>query len=715
MSQTIRARAAFALILATSTALGTVPALAASEHYAVITGGKVVGHLDVESTDGGKSGGAKTGKAVTIDFDIKNNGRGPTMKEALTLGADGLPTTWAIDGATTFGSKVAERFAVKGGKASWSDSGGKGTATIKAPTLYVTQNGSPWEVGLQVRALLAAPGQTLPALPGGALRLTKGDVLSVKGDGGPLEVTAYAISGTNYAPAYALIDKDGALFAQIDPSMVVVRKGYEAEEERLRALAADLQSRRYADLQTRYAHSYGAPVRITNVRLFDPVAKALTGPVQVVVNGQQIAAVEPAGSPASPGEVTIDGAGGTLVPGMADMHGHIGQDDALLNVLAGVTTVRDMGNDNAVLDDLIARIDKGVITGPRVVRSGFIEGKSPFNANNGFVVDSEAKAVEAVRWYAARGYWQVKIYNSMNPAWVPAVVAEAHKLGLRVAGHVPAFTNADAMIAAGYDEMTHINQVALGWVIKQGEDTRTLFRLYGLKRLATLDLASAPVQSTIATMAQKHIAIDPTLNIHENLLLNRDGTVAPGAVDYVDNLPVAEQRSKRQQWIDTSAPGDDAAYRAAYAKLIAITKQMHDAGVFIVPGTDTGGSFTYHRELELYQQAGFTAAEILARATYDVQRYMGQDQTLGSIAKGKLADFFLIPGDPVKDLKAIKTIRMVVKGGTVYYPSEVYPELGVKPFTTAPAVTQPAAPAKQAAADGNDTAHRHGAAELLGL
>ena len=101
------------------------------------------------------------------------------------------------------------------------------------------------------------------------------------------------------------------------------------------------------------------------------------------------------------------------------------------------------------------------------------------------------------------------------------------------------------------------------------------------------------------------------------------------------------------------------------AILVAVLRRMHDAGVFLVPGTDTGGSFTYHRELELYQQFGMTPGEILARATLDVQRYMGRDQQLGSIAKGKLADFFLIPGDPLKDLKAIKTISMVVKDGAV--------------------------------------------------
>ena len=88
-----------------------------------------------------------------------------------------------------------------------------------------------------------------------------------------------------------------------------------------------------------------------------------------------------------------------------------------------------------------------------------------------------------------------------------------------------------------------------------------------------------------------------------------------------------------------------------------------------------------------------TPPEILKRATYDCARYTGQDQTMGSIEKGKLADFFLVPGDPTKDLKAIKTIRMVVKDGTFYYPTEVYPKFGIEPFATAPAVTLPAAAA----------------------
>lgn len=640
----------------------------------MIFGGKNVGHLNVDSK----------GNSSVIDFDYKNNGRGPTMAETLTVDAAGLPTAWTVKGTTTFGSKVDERFATTGGKATWTDSTGSGGAAVKAPSLYVAQNGSAWALGLYARALMQDADGSMPALPGGTVRLKKGETLSVTGAGGPVNVTRYTVSGLDLDPEDVLLDGDGNLFGYVTPNFAIVRAGYEGEQTRLRELAVKWSTDRFVAIQARAAHKPGAPLRIRNVRLFDPVSKSLTDLRSVVVNGREIAAVEPNDSPATPGEASMDGEGGTLVPGMFEMHGHFSQDSALLNLVAGITTVRDMGNDNAVLAGLVDRIEAGTIAGPRVIKGGFIEGKSPFSANNGFVVDSEAKAIDAVRWYASRGYWAIKIYNSMNPAFVPAMVKEAHRLGLKVMGHVPAFSSADAMLEAGYDEMTHINQFMLGWVLKPGEDTRQLLRLTALKRLPALDLNSAPVQHTIGMMVDGQKAIDPTLNIHEMLTQNRDGQVWPGSVDIYDHMPIGWQRGAKQAMIDVSAPGDDAAYRGAFDQIIKTVRMLHDRGVFIVFGTDTGGSFTYHRELELYQKAGFTPGEILARATLETAKYVGQGDRLGSIEKGKLADFFLIAGDPVKDLKAIKKIRMVVKDGTVYFPSEVYPDFGIKPFATAP-------------------------------
>ncbi len=654
--------------------------LADTFSYSYIFGEKKVGHLTA----------ATTADLTTVDYDVKNNGRGPTIAEKIKLDAAGRPIEWSINGSTTFGSKIAEHYSRKGAHSEWLDSTGKGQSA--SPGIYLAQSSSPWANGLYARALLKAPGMQLAALPGGAVRLEKGETVNVQGSGGPLAVTRYDLIGIDLEPEIILLDSANNLFADVDASSILVRAGYEGEEQRLRGMAAAWSSQRFVKIEHEVAHHYAGPIRIRNVRLFDPKTSSLTPAMSVLVQGKVIAAVEPNDSPSTAGETGIDGAGGTLIAGMYEMHAHMDESIALLNVIAGITSARDMGNDNAVLADLVQRIDSGTIGGPHIIRSGFIEGRSPFSANNGIVVDSQEKAVDAVRWYGARNFWQIKIYNSMNPAWVPAMAQEAHRLGMRVAGHVPAFSTADAMIEAGYDEITHINQFSLGWVIQPTEDTRTLFRLTALKRLPGLDLQSPKVQHTINLMVDRKIAIDPTLGVHEQLLERRDGKIPPGAVDYFDHMPIGWRRDNMKALADTSAPGDDQAYRQAFGKLIEVVRMLHERGVFIVFGTDTGGSFTYHRELELYQLAGMTPAEILKRATWDSARYVSQDQTLGSIEKGKLADFFLVPGDPIENLKAIKTISMVVKDGTVYFPSEVYPKFGIQPFVAAPKIAEAGAP-----------------------
>lgn len=652
-------------------------AAAATETYTVIVGGRNVGLLKADSN----------GASTTIDWDYKNNGRGPTIAETLTRGADGLPTAWSIKGATTFGGKVDERFELKDGTANWTDSTGSASAKVREPSLYIGQAASPWALGMYARALLKDGDRAMPGLPGGTIRLEKNETFTAKGDGGPVEVTAYSLSGIDLNPDYLLLDAQGNFFGTAGGRAVVVRKGYEGEDARLRALAEKLSSARYAAIQKATAHDYGAPVRIRNVRLFDPKTLKLTEPKSVLVFRHQIAAVEAADSPATPGEVTVDGAGGTLVPGIVEMHGHASEDDVILNLAAGITTIRDMGNDNDELLAIMDRIERGESAGSRVVPAGFIEGRSPFSSNNGFVAETQAQAVNAVRWYAARGYPAIKIYNSIKPEWVPAMVAEAHKLGMHVMGHVPAFATADDMMAAGYDELTHINQFVLGWILKPGEDTRNLLRLTALRRLPGLDLDSAPVKRTIDTMVAKKIAIDPTMVIHETFTQARDGQVPPSMAGFLDHMPVGRQRDGKRAWVDLSQPGDDAAYRGAFDKLVEVLKRLNDRGVMIVPGTDMGGGFLLHRELELYQKIGMTPAQILKRASFDMAQYLGHDQQLGSIEKGKLADFFLVPGDPTRDLTLLKRASMVVKDGTVYFPSEIYPHFGIKPFSTAPKVT----------------------------
>ncbi len=646
------------------------------ESFSVLLAGTLIGKLEVEH-DGGET---------RVDFEFRNNGRGPTIKEKLSLAENGLPSSWTIEGSTTFGNKVAEHFIHAGSKASWQDTTGTGSATLAEPRLYVAQEASPYAIWVYAKALLADEDHSMPVLPGGTLRIDTMQQLSLKGEAGDLSATAYALSGLSLNPTYFLLDDKQALVAIISPSFALIREGFEAEDERLRGLATEYSAQRFELIQEKVAHNFDNPVRIRNVRIFEPSTQELGEPVSVIVNGNKIEKITAADAPALAGETVIDGAGGTLVAGMYEMHGHVGQNRGLLNIAAGVTSVRDMGNNNKVLSGLIEKIKSGRLAGPRVTRSGFIEGKSPYSSNNGIMVSTQAEALDAVRAYSGGEYYQIKIYNSMNPEWVPAMIAEAHAQGLKVAGHVPAFSNANAMIAAGYDELTHINQVMLGWVLEEGEDTRTLLRLTALRRLPALEMDDPKIAVTIDAMVASNVAIDPTLAIHEALLRSRNGAVTPGSVDFIEHMPVGIQRSAKTAWADIATPEDDKAYWQAFDKIIETVKLMRDKGIMLLPGTDLGGSFYYHRELELYQLVGMTPAEILKWATYDMAAYLGQDEVLGSIEVGKYADFFLIPGDPTKDLKAIKTISMVVKDGTVYFPSEIYPELGIRPFVTAPSV-----------------------------
>ena len=163
--------------LCAAAALIAMPALAGSERFSVILGGKNVGHLNVDTA----------GSHSIIDYDYKDNGRGPTLKESVDVDAAGLPIAWTISGTTTFGSKVSESFKRSGRKASWVDPTGKGSATIKGAGLYVAQSGGPWATGLYARALMKQKDGAIAALPGGTLKLDKREALTIEGTEPPAE------------------------------------------------------------------------------------------------------------------------------------------------------------------------------------------------------------------------------------------------------------------------------------------------------------------------------------------------------------------------------------------------------------------------------------------------------------------------------------------------------------------------------------------------
>jgi imidazolonepropionase-like amidohydrolase len=651
---------------------------AATDEYSVISAKEKVGSL-IATVDGA---------SVDITYEVSNNGRGPKVREQLKMNDAGIPTQWSIKGKSLFGGAVDEQFTWQRGSAQWRAQDGKGSARMAQPKLYITNDGSPWSYGLYARMLLKAKDRTLDVAPSGSLRLEELHQTHV----GDVPVTAYAITGANLSPEILLLAADGSLFAKLDSREVLVRKGFESKVEQLQTLERSLRVARLKGMQQRLAHRFDAPIRIRNVRVYDPQAEQLSDVVSVVVFRNRISSVsvEPEGFQPPADEVMIDGNGGTLLAGLHDMHSHNSDESGLFYLAAGVTTVRDLGNDNALLLDLTQRIEQGELPGPRIVRAGLIEGRSSYSARIGRIPETLPEAIEIVRWYSDHGYRQMKIYNSFNPDWVAPVATEAHRLGMRVSGHVPAFMSPDRAIRDGYDEINHINQLVLGWLIGPQEDTRTTLRLTAMgERAAVLDLNSEKVRNTIALMKERKTALDTTMVILERLLASRAGEVQAGDAPYLDHMPIGYQRYRKRSFVDFKNHEEDEAYLLSVEKQLELMKTLYSEGIQMLPGTDDTTGFTVHRELELYQKAGIPAARVLRMATYDCEKYLGFEQSLGSIAAGKLADFILVPGDPTKNVSAVRQIRLVMKDGLIYFPSEIYEALGIKPFAEAAVLSGP--------------------------
>jgi len=246
------------------------------------------------------------------------------------------------------------------------------------------------------------------------------------------------------------------------------------------------------------------------------------------------------------------------------------------------------------------------------------------------------------------------------------------------------------VVRDGYDEVTHINQLLLGFIIDTDkEDTRTPFRFTALgERTGHLDLYGAPFQRMIRLMLEHGTAHDTTLAGLYGMLLARPGQLTPVSAPWVDHMPGPVQRGLSVAALDMK-PDQDGAYRASAQRLLEAVKLLHDSGIPILPGTDDFPGMMLHSELETWQRAGIAPAEILRIATLGCAKYFSLDQQLGTIQRGRRADLLLVPGDPTRDVGVIRQVRLVMKDGAVIFPDEVHTAMQIQPFATRPPVRLP--------------------------
>ena len=667
-------------------ALALLVAAAAAQadtlEYDVLYSGKLAGTQTTVAGDDGR---------VEVSYSYRDNGRGPDIEEVIRLTPDGIFASYRQRGKTTYGALLDEQFSIKAGRASWQSPSERGFKDVSAPAIYLPNDGSPETTAIIVRATQQAGG-SLPGLPGGELKSRRLAEARVSAAGQERRVALYALQGAGLEPDYVWLDEDGGrrLFASITVGgRHIVLTGFASVTPELENLQGAADAEFLRAIAQKQTQRLAEPILIRDVRVFDSETKSLGAASDVYVNGGRIAAIYPAGAPAQLPATVIEGNGRALLPGLFDMHSHEDSWNAGLQIAGGVTTSRDMGNDNDYLAGLMKDIASGDVIGPHIVPAGYIEGESPFSSRGGFVVNSVDEAQAAIDWYAQRGFRQVKLYNSMKPEWAAPVATYAHSRGLRVSGHVPAFSRAGRVIRDGYDELQHINQLMLNFISEPDTDSRTIvrFNLVGEKS-RTLDLDSQPVRDFIALLVERGTVIDATMGTFEGSYTQRPGDMDPSVAAIADHMPFATQRRWRSNSTDVSG-GKLEIYRASWQRMIEFLGRLHAAGVPLVAGTDSIAGFMLHRELELYVQAGVPPGEAIRIATENGARYAGVLSETGTVERGKRADLILVDGDPTTDISDIRRISYVLKEGVGYAPAALYEAFGIRRFAEPPQITQP--------------------------
>src|SRR6202140_1268712 len=650
-----------------------VPALpsdipSTAERYSFLMTGNPAGQKAVWAAPDG---------TLHIFFQFNDRGRGPKTTSVLKLDANGLPISEVITGNDYLKSPVNENYSLEAGTARWKNDDEQGEKKISASAFYSALNGEPAEIALLAHAALQYGGK-IALLPEGEARVQRMTELDVEAAGHKKHVALYAATGLDFSPTYFWAEAADKFFGTVDDWGTVIPEGWESSAPTLLAAQNKVKESRAADLAAKLAHHAPNGILFTHANVFDAESAKIIPDQEVFISGNRIVSFGPAPiwSERVPTFKPIDAPGKTLPPGLWDMHAHVSDNDGLLNLAGGVTTVRDLANDT---DSLLARrqrIIDGKEIGTRIVLAGIIDGRGPFQGPTKVLVSTEAEARAAVDNYKRLGYVQIKIYSSVKPELVPAIIEEAHKNGLRVSGHIPAEMTAAQCVELGYDEIQHINFLILNF-FPDIKNTNTTPRLTEpAMRGAALDLTPPQVQSFIKLLQDHHTKLDLTLSIFEDMYLNRAGQIPRGFQPIANRLPPQVRRGLLTTGLTPPAGMDDT-YRKSFAKMMDLAGLLYRSGIPIEAGTDSMAGFALHRELELDVQAGIPAAQVLQNATLNAARIMSLDKDLGSIAPGKLADLILVDGNPAANISDIRKTALVVKDGVLYNSAELYAELGV--------------------------------------
>ena len=389
--------------------------------------------------------------------------------------------------------------------------------------------------------------------------------------------------------------------------------------------------------------------------VWDGVADARADRQAVVVDGRRIESIVPAAE-LPDGLPRVDLPGATLLPGFIDAHVHYSSVMGPTFLAAGVTTVRDTGNNLAWILQQRGLNDERNGRGPTIVCCGHLQdGPDVYWPRMG-TANADADAVRvSIREHIEAGADAIKLYPGLDAEMTAAGIDETHRLGKPVTAHLGTCDVEDA-VRAGLDCIEHLARCDVAWRAASSDEDDELIDL----------------------LLEHETAIDPTLVIGDrgsrklDLVFGRDESlrwVHPAHQHYWKSgrprIDEAEARLERHRTI---------------THLKRFLKRAHERGVIVAIGTDTPfprltPGFSLHDEMGLYADAGIAPVDVLRSATSVNARVLAIEARAGRIAPGLDADLVAVLGNPLDDIRDVNALAMVARRGEILDPESLYREV----------------------------------------
>ena len=437
------------------------------------------------------------------------------------------------------------------------------------------------------------------------------------------------------------------------------------------------------------------PLVFTHVIVIDVTGAPSKSDMTVIVAGNRITAVGRTGKVRIPKNAqVVDASGKFLIPGLWDMHIHSFTDNGWewlfpLLIANGVTGIRELGTRLPFerINQIRQETLEGKILGPRygAVTARILDGTGS-QVLPQTIVETSEQARNLVREYKQQGMDFIKVYNLLSREVYLAIIDEAKRQKIPVAGHVPFSMTAAGVSDLGQLSIEHFTDIFFS--VSRDEDAIREERRQELAKGLTIRPAN-PLEPRAAATYNEQKAAALAARFRRNGTWWCPTTITSGTVpaerqregdSRLKYIPTPTQETWRNAVnvsIRVMPNADDRKMR--HQRKLEIVGLMHRTGVRLLAGTDAPNpyvfpGFSLHEELELLVQAGLTPLEALQTATVNPAKYLGKEKDLGTIEKGKLADLVLLEANPLENISHTQRINAVVVNGR-YLPQETLRKL----------------------------------------